>query len=138
VSDTYSGNRPFPVTLLSVLAILIGVADVIAGGLFIVTRNSREVEASAQASAEVLLVVGIVYLVVGVIYLAVARGLWHGSNGSRVIVNVVAVANLAAGVWLLTQSTGSTRVQAVVSLVLALILLGIVNSGRAKAYFLAR
>jgi hypothetical protein len=50
----------------------------------------------------------------------------------------VAVINLAAGGWLLTQSTGTTRVQAVVSIVLALLLLGIVNSGRAKTYFLAR
>jgi hypothetical protein len=68
----------------------------------------------------------------------VARGLWHGSNGSRIIVNVVAVINLAAGIWLLTQSTGPTRLQAVVSILLAVILLLVVNSGRAKAYFLAR
>ena len=50
----------------------------------------------------------------------------------------MAVINLATALWLLTQSTGNTRVQAAISIVLALVLLGIVNSGRAKAYFLAR
>lgn len=138
MSDTYSGNRPVGVTLLSVLALLIGVTDVIAGLLFVFTRNNPEVKASAHTSAEVLLIAGVVFLVLGLVYLAVARGLWHGSNGSRIIVNVVAVINLAAGIWLLTQSTGSTRLQAVVSILLAVILLLVVNSGRAKAYFLAR
>jgi drug/metabolite transporter (DMT)-like permease len=138
VSDAYDGGRPIGVTLLSVLAVVIGVVDVVVGLLLIVTRDNREVEASAGASAEVLLVIGIAYIVVGAIYLAVARGLWHGNNGSRVIVNVVAVINLATALWLLTQSTGTTRVQAAISIVLALVLLGIVNTGRAKAYFLAR
>jgi hypothetical protein len=45
--------------------------------LFIVTRNSRDVESSAQASAEVLLAVGIVYLVVGII-----TSPWHGGSGT--------------------------------------------------------
>ncbi|TQM64521.1 hypothetical protein [Humibacillus xanthopallidus] len=138
MSDTYSGNRPLGVTVLSVLTLLIGVTDIIAGLLFVFTRNNREVQASAQTSAEVLLIAGVVYLVIGLIYLAVARGLWQGSNGSRIVVNVVSVINLAAGVWLLTQSAGSTRLQAAISILLAVILLLIVNSGRAKAFFLAR
>ena len=138
MSDTYDGGRPIGVTLLSLLVILIGVVDVIVGLLIILTRDSRSLETSAGASAETLLVIGIVYVVVGAIYLAVARGLWHGNNGSRVIVNVVAIINLAAAMWLVTQSSANTRVQAAISIVLALVLLGIVNTGRAKAYFLAR
>lgn len=138
MSDTYNGNRPFGVTVLSVLTLLIGVTDVIAGLLFVFTRNNQEVQTTAQTSAEVLLIAGVVYLVIGFIYLAVARGLWQGNNGSRMVVIVVSVINLAAGLWLLTQSVGSTRLQAALSILLAVILLLIVNSGRAKAYFLAR
>jgi hypothetical protein len=138
VSDTYTGNRPLGVTVLSVLTFLLGVMDVIVGLLFVFTRNNSEIKASAETTSEVLLVSGVLYLVIGLIYLAVSRGLWNGNNGSRIVVNVVSVINLAAGAWLLTQSAGSTRLQAAISILLAVILLLIVNSGRAKAYFLAR
>jgi uncharacterized membrane protein (DUF2068 family) len=100
--------------------------------------GNRDVEASAQTSAEVLLIAGVVYLVIGAIYLGVSRGLWRGNNGSRIIVNIVSVINLGSGIWLLAQATGSTRLQAAISILLAVILLLIVNSGRAKAFFIAR
>ena len=112
VSDTYSGGRPAGVTILAILTIFIGAINIISGLLIIISRTSPEIREAATATESTLLALGIIYIVIGAVYLLVSRGLWRGSNASRILITIVSAIHLAAGIWLLTQSSGSTRAQA--------------------------
>ena len=118
-----AGARPFGVSLITVIIVISGVLGVIAGVLALLDFKDN-----------VGLISGLIVLVVGLIYLLVARGLWNGSGGARLVVAIVTVISLINGIWMLFTA-GGQRWSGLFSAIVALIVLGILYSKRASAFF---
>ena len=114
-------RRPGLVTLLVVLVVLQGIGSIIAGIIAI--------SASGMAAGAVLIVVGLIYL-------AVAKGLLDGRNWARLTAAVVAAVNLLLGVLAIINSGGSSNQGSTVgTAVLGLVILAILFSPKANAFF---
>lgn len=117
-------RRPGLVTLLVVLVVLQGIGSIIAGMIAI--------SASGMAAGGVLIVVGLIYL-------AVAKGLLDGRNWARLTAAVVAAVNLLLGVLAIINSGGSSNQGSTVgTAVLGLVILAILFSPKANAFFGSR
>jgi hypothetical protein len=73
-------------------------------------------------------------LLIGIIQLAVARGLFRGSNGARIIVAVINVLTIIAGIFAAFQP-GNQRGTSVGQVVIAIIVLALLYSPRANEFF---
>ena len=78
--------RPFGVTLVAIIAWIIGALQIISGiiALFIPAP-----------------VFGVGAIVIGIITIIVSLGLFRGSNAARIIVAIVFILNIAGSIWLL-------------------------------------
>jgi hypothetical protein len=130
-----SVGRPAGVSVVVVLVVLNGLASVATGVLFFFAGGSADVDTTATKGT--LVTLGVIYLVIGLVYLSVARGLWNGSNGARTLANVVTVLRLLASVWVAVVGTSAQRTEAVITGIIAILILTALNSARAKAFFLA-
>ena len=118
-----AGSRPFGVSLLTVIIVISGVLGIIGG-----------IVALLDFGDSVGLVSALVLLLVGLIYLLVAKGLWNGSSGARLVVAIVTVLSLLNGIWMLVAVAGQ-RWSGLFSIIVALIVLGILYSRRATIFF---
>ncbi len=124
-------KRPGGVTFLGVLVVISGILYVISGLLAILASSSSELTSNQKTA---LLVIGIVITLLGLIELAVARGLFRGNNGARLIVAVLNIVTIVVGVFALFQS-GNQRGVSIGQVIIALIVLALLYSGRANAFF---
>lgn len=139
-----AARRPGLVTLLVVLVVIAGVLSVLAAIVLIVAWNTPAAEnAVVVVDGEVegttgVLAVGIAAGVIGLIYLLVARGLANGSGTARAIVTIVTVFNIATAIYIAINQTGNPRSSAIGSIVIGAIILAILYSPRANAFFAPR
>jgi hypothetical protein len=119
-----AGSRPFGVSLITIVIVIWGILGAIAAvfALLNFTDNTG-------------LIGALVMLAVSLVYLLVARGLWHGSGGARLIVAVVTVISLINGIWMLITVDGQQRWSGLGNAAVALIVLVILYSKRASAFF---
>jgi hypothetical protein len=133
---TLPTRRPGLVTLLLILVVIEGLFSIFVGLVLVFTRDSVTVTGDVQASSSsVALWLGILLVVIGVVYLLVARGLANGNNFSRLLVAVVTVVSIAGSVWVLFAHPGGARWSTVGSIVLGVIVLAILYSPKASAFF---
>ena len=93
-------RRPFGVSLLSVLLIIAGVADIIGGIVVLATRNDVQVRAALRdVSSGSLTTLAITMIFLGVLVVVVSFGLRRGANWARAVVAGVAIARLIILVW---------------------------------------
>jgi hypothetical protein len=120
-------GRPGGVTLVGVLIVIAGILGLLGGllGLF-----------NAEARAGLGILSLIIAVVVSVIYLAVAKGIFDGNNFSRLLVGIVTVINLIGGIIALIFVSGA-RLNGFISIIFALIILGLLYNRRASAFFAA-
>lgn len=121
-------RRPVGVTIVGILILIAGILGIIGAlsgllGLF------------ADSGAEGgLLVLTIIDLVFGVIYLAVAKGIFSGSRGARLVVAIVTVLSLVANVILLFGG-GAFLAFGLVTIVIKIVILWILYGAKGKAFF---
>jgi hypothetical protein len=118
-------TRPTLITLLVVLVIL-GAIGWILDGIVILTAFGA------------FQIVGVVCILLGLVYLAVARGLLEGNPVSRSVVAVVAVVQIVWAVvgWILTADEyENNRSSSTGSAVLAVIILIVLFTPKATAFF---
>lgn len=133
---TLPTRRPGLVTLLLILVVIEGLFSIFVGLVLVFTRDSVTVTGDVQASSStVALWLGILLIVIGVVYLLVARGLANGNNFSRLLVAAVTVLSIAGSVWVLFAYPGGARWSTVGSIVLGVIVLAILYSPKASAFF---
>lgn len=133
---TLPTRRPGLVTLLLILVVIEGLFSIFVGLVLVFTRDSVTVTGDVQASSSsVALWLGILLVVIGVVYLLVARGLANGNNFSRLLVAAVTVISIAGSVWVLFAHPGGARWSTVGSILLGVIVLAILYSPKASAFF---
>ena len=128
-------RRPAGITLLAVLIVVSGLLGLIGSIAVIIGRGNDDFVGDTGVGSSTLLWVGIVGVVIAVVYLLVARGLTRGSGLARGLAALVAVLSLASGIYQAILQSGSLRWSAVVSALLALIVLLLLFSPRANAFF---
>jgi len=121
-----------------VLIVISGLLGLIGSIAVIIGRSNDDVLRNTSVSSGTLLWVGIVGVIIALVYLAVARGLTRGSGLARGLATLVAVLSLASAVYQAFIQTGNLRYSAIFSGVLALIVLLLLYSPKANAFFAAR
>ena len=119
-----AGVRPFGVTLVGAIIVIWGVLS-LAGGVLALFNLGVDNE---------LLATAIVLIIVGLVYLGVARGLFHGSRFSRLLVAIVTVISLAGGIWTLVTVDGH-RLTGVVQALVAIVGLVLLYGRKASVFF---
>jgi hypothetical protein len=128
-------RRPAGVTLLVVLIVIGGILQVAGGVLLVLGHNNATVIREAKTSSDRLLWFGIGAIVIGVIYLLVSRGLAHGNGLARFIVGLLSLLSLAGGVWAIVTQHGNLRNQGISSAIVGLVVLLLLYSPKANAFF---
>lgn len=115
--------RPIGVTIVGIIILIQGILGLLLGiiALFNLWDNIN-------------IIVAIVSLIVAIIYLAVARGLFQGRNGARIIVMIVTVISLIGAIVMLFSDQVGTGIW---TGLVAVVVLAILNTGRAKLFFLS-
>jgi uncharacterized membrane protein (DUF2068 family) len=136
---TLPTRRPGLVTLLLFLVVVEGLFSIFAGLLFVLLRDDATVtgdlESAGATGSSIALWVGILLIVIGVVYLLVARGLANGNGFARFVVMAVTIINIAAALWLLFSHPGGARWSTIGSILLGVIVLAILYSPKASAFF---
>lgn len=133
---TLPTKRPGLVTLLLILVVIEGLFSIFVGLVLVFTRDSVTVTGDTQSSSSsVALWLGILLTVIGIVYLLVARGLANGNGFARLVVAAVTVVGIASSLWLLFAHPGGARWSTVGSIVLGVIVLVILYSPKASAFF---
>ncbi|HYJ68745.1 MAG TPA: hypothetical protein VEX15_13925 [Nocardioidaceae bacterium] len=128
-------RRPFGVTLLVVLIVINGLIAVIGGLVLAIQHDDRDVIRQTKVSSDNLLVYGISLVTVGAIYLVIARGLASGGGISRFLVGAFSLLNLIGGIWVAVDKDGQLQTQGIISAVISGIVLLLLYSPRANAFF---
>jgi hypothetical protein len=119
-------QRPALVTVLVILIVLSGLSAILSGVIGMVTFGGFAWGA-------------LILVVVGVIYWAVAKGLADGSDTARMICAAVAIVQIVGAVIIIiNQDDTGTRTSAIITGVLAVLVLVILFSPSANAYFKGR
>lgn len=116
------GKRPFGVTLVGLLVVLGGIAAILTGVLGLFSGDSVGVG----------LVVMIVMIVIGLIYLVVAKGIFTGSNGARMLVALFTLIGIVQGAFAIFYNSVTVGLS---EIIWGLIILTLLYSGRAKVFF---
>jgi hypothetical protein len=92
-------KRPFGVSFLSLLLIVVGALQVGSGILLFVQRNDNDVINALDAVKSDVTTIAIVAMVMGVLAVLVGAALRGGASWARTVVAVLAVLNVASLVW---------------------------------------
>jgi multisubunit Na+/H+ antiporter MnhB subunit len=128
-------RRPLGVTLLVVLIVINGLIALVGGLVLAIQHDDRSVIRQTSMSSDSLLTYGIALIIVGAIYLLIARGLATGGGISRFLVGAFSLLNLIAGIWVAVEKDGRLQTQAIVSAVISAVVLILLYSPRANAFF---
>ena len=113
------GARPFGVTLVGIIIIIEGILALLAAvfALFGIGDGFTSAIIAALVSG-----------VLGLIYIAVAKGIFDGNNGSRLIVAIISVINIIVGVF-------NFLIGCIIQILVGLIVLILLYSAKAKVFF---
>ena len=114
-------RRPVGVTVVGVLIVIAGVLGIIGGVLGFISGDTAGWGIGIFALS----------ILIGLIYLLVAKGIFDGNRGSRLIVAIVTVIGLVTGIVSLFGSFGNGLIQ----ILWSVIILALLYSGRAKEFF---
>jgi hypothetical protein len=96
---TTAARAPFGVRFLSILLYVGAVLDIIGGIVLITQRNNAELLDAIDATSSDVTTYGVVAIVMGVIVLLIASALRSGASWARLLVGLIAVARVAALIW---------------------------------------
>ena len=128
-------RRPGFITLLTVLIVLGGFFDVVGGILLLIFQNDDAVQDLTDDVGVNVTVLAIITIVFGLIYLAFGRALGNGSGFARFLVALIALIHVVAGVLTAVQHTGDLRWSGILSAVWGALILLILFTPRANAFF---
>jgi hypothetical protein len=123
MADTPS--RPFGVTVVFILILIVGVLGLVAGVLVLFDRGENQAVGWTY---------GLLTIAISAIYLLVARGIAGGSRVSRLIVGLITLLSLAGGIWVAIVASGS-RTTGLIQAGFALLILFLLYNARASRFF---
>ena len=142
-------QRPGTITFIVVLMWINAILEIIGGILLIIASRSNDVVESVQAGVEnnipveqisqtSLLWAGIISILFGLITILLANGLKNGSNGVRIFLTILIVLQILVDAAEMTALKNESVWTGLVAILIWLIVLGMLWSSRASAYFKQR
>jgi hypothetical protein len=129
-------KRPAMVTIIGVLLVLAGLAQMALGGVMLAGRNDAKFLADANATSSTVTGIGIGLLLVGALSVLLSIGLFKGSRVSRDFIGVLEAGQVGVAVYTIVALDTAQRSGAVGSIVGALIVLFFLfGTDKAKNYF---
>ena len=126
-------DRPGGVTLVSVLAMISGVLDIISGSLLLF-QTSAEATVEQFGGESQLIASALFMILVGVVVTVVAIGLLRGNNASRIIITIFQMISIIGSVFLaIAYPPGA--IAEYFSIAVAVIVLFLLWTRRASAFF---
>ncbi len=132
-------KRPWNVTLVAIIALLVGLIDVVAGVAALLFRNEVRVQLEAGLNANNIAIYGGVVLIIGAIILLLSFGLFGGSRLSRGVIAFFAVLRIAISViGIVLATTMNARSVFLFDIALSIIVLLLLFAGTRTKLFFAR
>ena len=129
-------KRPFLVTIIGIVMILVGLLQSGAGILLLSQRNDATVLADANATTNELTSIAVTLLVIGAISVLIAFALLNGSRLARGMIGVLELVQIAAGVYVLVTLDSNHQAAAFGQIAGALIVLYFLfGTEKAKSFF---
>lgn len=129
-------KRPFLVTVISVVMIVIGLFQAVIGITVLVERNDDTFLTDADITSSQATGFGIALLVIGTLSVLLALGLLRGSRLSRALIGLLEVSQISSGIYALVKLDSTRQTSAIGTIVGALIVLYFLfGTDRAKAFF---
>jgi hypothetical protein len=96
-------QRPFGISLLSILVIIAGALDVLAGILSISMRGDSELLVELKGTEGEITGLGTGLVILGAIAIVVGLMLWRGSGFARILIGIIALVRLVGTIWVLAS-----------------------------------
>lgn len=130
-------KRPWNVTLVAIIAFLVGLIDVAGGVAALLFRNERQLQIESGLSATNIAISGGLFLIIGAVILLLSFGLFGGSRLSRGVIAFFAVLRIAIAVIGLVLATSmNARGIFIADIAFSTIVLLLLFAGaRTKAFF---
>lgn len=132
------GNMPVGVALVGVLSLLNGVAAIVIGGLWLWASGDADVLGEVDTTADDAQIYGWTALILGVVIVLVSMGLLRGSRFARFLVLALMVLRIGIDVYALLEIEGYSWLQAAIGIAWALLIIIVLTTRRASAFFLQR
>ena len=140
--STGTVSRPGTITLIVVLMWINAIIEIIGGVLLMLGATSSsfvtgfdEGAGVEDVTGGVLLTAGIIGVIFGIITILLAIGLKNGSNGARIFVTILIVLQILVDVAELTIWQNRSIWTGLLGILIWLIILGMLWSSRASAFF---
>jgi hypothetical protein len=117
-------QRPIGVSLLSILVIIAGALDVLAGVLSISMRGDADLLVELKGTEGEVTGLGTGLVVLGVIAIIVGFMLWRGSAFARILIGVIALVRLVGTVWVVASFDRAQWYEGIGSLVIYALVAG--------------
>jgi hypothetical protein len=116
-------RRPVLVTVIGVLAVLGGIAQVVFGAVLLSLRHDATFLADANITTDQVMPMAIASMVIGVFTVLFAIGLLKGSRLSRNLVGLMELLQIGAGVYALAALDSGHRATAIGTIAGAVVVL---------------
>ncbi len=131
-------KRPVLVTVIGVLAVLGGIAQVVFGAVLFGLRNDASFLHDTSLTTDQVPPMAIASMIIGVLTVVFAIGLLKGSRVSRTVVGLMELLQIGAGVYAITTLDSSHRASAVGSIIGAVVVLYFLfGTQKSKQFFAA-
>jgi uncharacterized membrane protein YjdF len=122
-NGTYTHQRPIGVTVIVVLLWIEAIVGIVGGIYLMIAHNQADLINELDRSGDTILAYGIAALVIGLVTALVASALGRGSNFARWLVAIITLLNLISAVYSFFALDGVTRSSAIVSAIIAVVVL---------------
>ena len=139
-------QRPGTITFIVVLMWINAILEIIGGVILIVASRNKDVLVGVQEgaapvytadelNASTLLWAGIISILFGIITILLANGLKNGSNGVRIFLTILIVIQILVDAAEMTVLRNESVWTGLIAILIWLIVLGMLWSSRASAFF---
>jgi hypothetical protein len=129
-------KRPFLVTVISIVMIVVGLFQAVIGITVLANRNDATFLNDADVTSSQASGFGIALLIIGTLSVLLAFGLLRGSRIARALIGLLEVAQIVSGIYALIEFDAARRASAVGTIVGALIVLYFLfGTEKAKRFF---
>jgi hypothetical protein len=135
MTAAYPVRRPFLLSLVTILMIIGGVLQIVAGVVLIVLNGNEDLQRDSGESSGTLVTLGVIALVFGVLHIWFAGLLRRGSRFARAVVLVFEVLQVVGGVWTLIALHSQYRVNAIITIAIALFVIWYLYGNRRSREF---
>ena len=126
---------PSSIVTVAALGALSGLSSIATSIFTLLERNSLAYQIKTDYTRTELTSIAVMVLIVGVIQLLLANALYNGSKGVRLLYSIFAAGNLAFGIWGAIVLSGSQLATSVMGATFGGLVLFVLHTSKADAYF---